>query len=123
MITKLDRNKARQTRQLRVRKTVHGTPERPRLNVFRSNQNIYVQVIDDVVGKTLAAASTLDPEVKGRLEGNGGNIAAAKIVGELIAKRAQAAGVTQVVFDRAGFLYHGRVAALADAAREAGLQF
>jgi large subunit ribosomal protein L18 len=123
MITKLDRNKARQTRQLRVRKTVHGTPERPRLNVFRSNQNIYVQVIDDVVGKTLAAASTLDPEVKGRLEGNGGNTDAAKIVGEVIAKRALAAGVTQVVFDRGGFLYHGRVAALADAAREAGLQF
>lgn len=123
MIMKQDRNKARQTRQLRVRKTVHGTPERPRLNVFRSNQNIYAQVIDDTLGKTLAAASTLDPEVKGRIEGSGGNIDAAKIVGEVIAKRAQAAGVSQVVFDRAGFLYHGRVAALADAAREAGLQF
>lgn len=123
MITKQDRNKARRVRQLRVRKTVHGTPERPRLNVFRSNQNIYAQVIDDTVGKTLASASTLDPEVKGRLEGNGGNIEAAKIVGEVIAKRALAAGVNKVVFDRGGYLYHGRVAALADAAREAGLEF
>lgn len=123
MITKMDRNKARQTRQLRVRKTVHGTPERPRLNVFRSNQNIYAQLIDDVNGTTLVSASTLDPEVKGRLEASGGNIDAAKLVGEVVAKRAVAAGVTQVVFDRGGFLYHGRVAALADAAREAGLQF
>jgi large subunit ribosomal protein L18 len=123
MITKQDRNKARQVRQLRVRKTVHGTPERPRLNIFRSNQNIYAQVIDDLVGKTLASASTLDPEIKGRLEGAGGNIDAAKIVGEVVAKRALAAGVTKVVFDRGGFLYHGRVAALAEAAREAGLEF
>jgi len=123
MIVKQDRAKARKVRQLRVRKTVHGTPERPRLNVFRSNQNIYAQVIDDTVGKTLVTASTLDPEVKGRLEGNGGNIEAAKIVGEVVAKRALAAGVTTVVFDRAGYLYHGRVAALAEAAREAGLEF
>jgi len=123
MITKKDRNKARQTRQLRVRKTVHGTTERPRLNVFRSNQNTYAQVIDDVLGKTLVSASTLDPEVKGRLEGSGGNVDAAKIVGEVVAKRALAAGVTTVVFDRAGFLYHGRIAALAEAAREAGLEF
>ncbi|HEY3364596.1 MAG TPA: 50S ribosomal protein L18 [Symbiobacteriaceae bacterium] len=124
MITKLDRNAARRTRQLRVRKTVHGTSERPRLNIYRSNQNIYAQVIDDSIGKTLVSASTLDPEVKGRLEGNaGGNADAAKIVGEVVAKRALAAGVTLVVFDRGGFLYHGRVAALADAAREAGLQF
>jgi len=123
MITKQDRNQARQTRQLRVRKSVHGTLERPRLNVFRSNLNIYAQVIDDTVGKTLVSASTLDPELKSRLEGTGGNIDAAKLVGELVGKRALAAGVTQVVFDRAGYLYHGRVAALADAAREAGLQF
>jgi large subunit ribosomal protein L18 len=123
MIVKQDRAKARKTRQLRVRKTVHGTPERPRLNVFRANQNIYAQIIDDTVGKTLASASTLDPEVKGRLEGNGGTIAAAKLVGEVVAKRALAAGVTKVVFDRAGYLYHGRVAALAEAAREAGLEF
>lgn len=123
MITKQDRNKARQVRQLRVRKNVHGTTERPRLNVFRSNQNIYAQLIDDSVGKTLVSASTLDPEVKGRLEGNGGTVDAAKIVGEVVAKRALAAGVTKVVFDRGGFLYHGRVAALAAAAREAGLEF
>jgi len=123
MIIRKDRAKARVKRQLRVRKTVHGTPERPRLNVYRSNQNVYAQVIDDTVGKTLASASTLDPEVKGRLEGNGGNAAAAKIVGEVIAKRALAAGVSKVVFDRAGYLYHGRVAALAEAAREAGLEF
>lgn len=123
MIVKQDRAKARKTRQLRVRKTVHGTPERPRLNVFRSNQNIYAQVIDDTIGRTLASASTLDPEVKGRLEANGGTMDAAKIVGEVVAKRAQAAGVTKVVFDRAGYLYHGRVAALAEAAREAGLEF
>jgi len=123
MIIKKDRNKARQVRQLRVRKNVHGTPERPRLNIFRSNQNVYAQVIDDTVGKTLASASTLDPEIKGRLEGNGGNIDAAKIVGEVVAKRALAAGVTKVVFDRGGNLYHGRIAALAEAAREAGLEF
>jgi large subunit ribosomal protein L18 len=123
MIIKQDRNKARQVRQLRVRKSVHGTSERPRLNVFRSSENIYVQLIDDSVGRTLVSASTLDPEVKGRLEGTGGNIAAAKIVGEVVAKRAVAAGVTKVVFDRGGFLYHGRVAALAEAAREAGLEF
>lgn len=123
MITKQDRNKARRKRQVRVRAVVHGTPERPRLNVFRSNQNIFVQMIDDTAGKTLASASTLDPEVKGRLEGNGGTVAAAKIVGEVAAKRAMAAGITKVVFDRAGYLYHGRVAALADAAREVGLEF
>ena len=123
MITKKDRAAARQARHTRVRKSVHGTTERPRLNVFRANQNIYVQVIDDSVGKTLASASTLDPEVKGRLEGNGGTIEAAKIVGEVVAKRALAKGITQVVFDRGGFLYHGRISALADAAREAGLQF
>lgn len=123
MITKQDRNRARQVRQRRVRAVVHGTPERPRLNIFRSNQNIYVQVIDDTTGKTLVAASTLDPEIKGRLEGAGGNIAAAKVVGDAAAKRALAAGITKVVFDRAGYLYHGRVAALADAAREAGLEF
>jgi large subunit ribosomal protein L18 len=123
MITKQDRNKARRVRQLRVRKHIHGTPERPRLNVFRSNQNIYAQVIDDTVGRTLASASTLDPEVKGRLEGNGGTVDAARIVGEVVAKRALAAGITKVVFDRGGYLYHGRVAALAEAAREAGLEF
>lgn len=123
MITKQGRNQARKVRQVRVRAVVHGTTVRPRLNVFRSNQNIYVQVIDDTIGKTLASASTLDPEVKGRLEGNGGTTAAAKVVGEVIANRAVAAGISKVVFDRAGYLYHGRVAALADAARAAGLEF
>jgi large subunit ribosomal protein L18 len=122
MITKHDRHELRQVRQLRVRKRVHGTAERPRLNVFRSNQNIYAQLIDDEKARTIAAASTLDPDLKGKVT-SGGNIEAAKLVGELIARRAQAAGVTQVVFDRAGFLYHGRVAALAQAAREAGLEF
>lgn len=123
MITKQDRNQARQKRQLRVRKSVHGTTERPRLNVFRANQNIYVQVIDDSIGKTLVSASTLDPEVKAKLTGNGGTIESAKLVGEAVAQRAKAAGIEKVVFDRAGYLYHGRVAALAEAAREAGLEF
>lgn len=122
MIIKQDRNKARKIRQKRVRKKVYGTTERPRLNVFRSTKHIYAQVIADDTGRTLAAASTLDPELKGSVE-NGGNVAAAKAVGALVAKRALAAGVSQVVFDRAGYLYHGRVAALAEAAREAGLQF
>lgn len=123
MIIKQDRNQARQKRQLRVRKSVHGTTERPRLNVFRANQNIYAQVIDDSLGKTLVSASTLDPEVKAKLAGNGGTIEAAKLVGEAVAQRAKAAGIELVVFDRAGYLYHGRVAALAEAAREAGLEF
>ncbi|OTA42228.1 MAG: 50S ribosomal protein L18 [Symbiobacterium thermophilum] len=123
MIKKVDRNEARRKRHLRVRKKVFGTPERPRLNVFRSNQNMYAQIIDDTVGRTLVSASTLDPEVRSRLQGSGGNKAAAAIVGEVIAKRALAAGVTKVVFDRAGYKYHGRVAALAEAARQAGLEF
>jgi len=109
----------RQRRHRRVRKKVRGTAERPRLAVFRSNNHIYAQVIDDVAGRTLAAASTLD--AKG--DGGTGNIEAAKKVGALVAERAKAAGVGKVVFDRGGFLYHGRVAALADAAREAGLEF
>jgi large subunit ribosomal protein L18 len=122
MIAKQDRNKARRVRQRRVRKTVIGTSERPRLNVFRSAQHIYAQIIVDETGRTLADASTLDPEVRGQIK-NGGNIEAAKVVGALIAKRAKDAGINQVVFDRAGYLYHGRVAALAEAAREAGLEF
>lgn len=122
MIAKQDRNKARQVRQRRVRKTVVGTSERPRLNVFRSAQHIYAQIINDETGRTVVAASTLDPEAKGQFN-NGGNIDAAKVVGALVAKRAKDAGITQVVFDRAGYLYHGRVAALAEAAREAGLEF
>lgn len=122
MIHKQDRNGARQVRQRRVRKKVTGTAERPRLNVYRSIHHIYAQLIVDETGKTLLSASTVDPEIKGQLE-NGGNVGAAKAVGELLAKRALAQGITQVVFDRAGYLYHGRVAALAEAARQAGLQF
>jgi large subunit ribosomal protein L18 len=122
MISKEVKNKRRQIRQRRVRKKVSGTPERPRLNVFRSNANIYAQVIDDVNGVTVAAASTLDAEVKGKVA-NGGNKEAAKLVGELVAKRAMDKGVESVTFDRAGYIYHGRVKELGDAAREAGLKF
>ena len=108
-------------RHYRVRKKVQGTPERPRLAVFRSNKHIAVQVIDDLNGRTLAAASTHEADVKGA--GNTGNKTAATAVGRLVAERAKAAGVSRVVYDRGGFLYHGRVAAVADAAREAGLEF
>lgn len=104
----------------RIRHRVHGTPERPRLAVFRSLKHIYAQVIDDRKGHTLAAASS--NEKKGSA-GNGGNLSGAKQVGKLIAERAQAGGVKKVVFDRGGYLYHGRIKALADAAREAGLEF
>ncbi|GGJ00955.1 50S ribosomal protein L18 [Alicyclobacillus cellulosilyticus] len=122
MITKPDRNEARQRRHRRVRKRIFGTPERPRLNVFRSNKHIYAQVIDDTKGHTLVSASTLDKELRGQLE-SGSDIEAARKVGELVAKRALEKGVKAVVFDRGGYLYHGRVRALADAAREAGLEF
>jgi len=109
-------------RQRRVRGKISGTAARPRLRVTRSNANIYAQVIDDVAGVTIASASTLDAEVKG-LVANGSNVAAAKAVGEIVGKRALDKGVTEVVFDRGGRLYHGRVKALADGAREAGLTF
>ncbi|MCG0238190.1 MAG: 50S ribosomal protein L18 [Firmicutes bacterium] len=122
MILKEDRNKARKKRHLRVRKKVHGTSERPRLNVFRSNKHIYAQIIDDDRGHTLCAASTLDPEVRQRID-KGSTVEAARVVGEILAKRALAKGITKVVFDRGGYLYHGRVAALADGARAGGLQF
>lgn len=122
MITKLDKNKVRKKRHLRVRKRVFGTPERPRLNVFRSNKHIYAQLIDDLNQVTLAAASTLDAELKSKIA-NGGNIDAAVEVGKLIAQRAKEKGYNTVVFDRGGYLYHGRVKALADAAREGGLEF
>jgi large subunit ribosomal protein L18 len=112
----------RQRRHERVRKKVHGTTQRPRLAVYRSEHHIYAQVIDDTQGHTLAAASTVEPSVKGEVT-YGGNVQAAKAVGSLVAQRALEKGVNQVVFDRGGFAYHGRVAALADAAREAGLQF
>jgi large subunit ribosomal protein L18 len=112
---------ARARRHHRVRKKVSGTPGRPRLAVFRSNRHVVAQVIDDISGRTLAAASSLEASV--RAAGPSGNRNAAAAVGKLVAERAKAAGVSQVAFDRGGFLYHGRVAALADAAREAGLEF
>jgi len=119
-----DKQLAKDRRHHRVRKKVMGTAERPRLAVFRSNKHIVAQVIDDRSGRTLAAASTLDAGVRGNgSTGSTGNKAAAATVGKLVGERAKAAGVTRVVFDRGGFLYHGRVAALADAAREAGLEF
>ena len=119
MVNKADTNKARLNRHRRVRGKVTGTAERPRLNVFRSAKNIYAQIIDDVAGVTLAAASTLDKE----FTGNGGNKEAAKKVGELIAKRAAEKGITEVVFDRGGYIFHGRVKDLAEGAREGGLKF
>jgi large subunit ribosomal protein L18 len=122
MIKRPDRNQVRKKRHQRVRNKVSGTMERPRLNVYRSLNNIYAQVIDDEEGRTLVAASTLSPEIKGKID-SGGNIDAAKAVGELIAKKAVEKGVKTVSFDRAGYLYHGRVKALADAARENGLEF
>lgn len=122
MISKGDKNKARLKRHLRIRKTITGTTERPRLSVFRSSKHIYAQIIDDVQGVTIAQASTLDAELKTSVE-NGGNVDAARQVGELVAKRAVEKNVTKVVFDRGGYLYHGRIQALADAAREAGLDF
>ncbi len=112
---------ARIRRHARVRKHIRGTAARPRLAVFRSNKHISAQVIDDIAGRTLAAASTVEPTV--RTAGGTGNVDAARRVGELVAQRAKDAGVTSVVFDRGGFLYQGRVAAVADAARDAGLEF
>ena len=119
---KLSRNAHRLRIHRRVRKDLRGVPERPRLCVFRSLKHIYAQVIDDHAGRTLAAASSLDPDVRKQIKG-GGNVAAAKVVGKIIGERAHAAGVIKVVFDRGGYQYHGRVQALADAAREAGLEF
>ena len=110
------------SKERRIRKNLSGTPERPRLCVFRSNKNISVQIIDDVNGVTLASASTIDKELKSEIA-YGGNKEAAKAVGEAIAKRALAKGIEEVTFDRGGFLYHGRVKELADGAREAGLKF
>jgi large subunit ribosomal protein L18 len=115
-----DKNKIRKTRHLRVRKSVAGTDLRPRLNVFRSSRHIYAQVINDTTGHTLVSASTLSPELKGL---SAGGVEAAKAVGKLVAEKALAKGLNKIVFDRGGYLYHGRVAALADAARAAGLEF
>jgi large subunit ribosomal protein L18 len=121
-VRKLSRDEQRQRVHARVRTRVSGTPERPRLSVYRSVGHIYAQVIDDRSSRTLVSASSIDKEVKKGLKG-GGNIASAKAVGKIIAERAKGAGVSKVVFDRGGYKYHGRVKALADAAREAGLQF
>ena len=115
-----NKQQARHRRHYRVRRKVRGTPARPRLAVFRSNRHVQAQVIDDIDGKTLAAASTLEAEIR---SGSTGTVEAAKKVGALVAERAKDAGVTAVVFDRGGYLYHGRVAAVADGAREAGLEF
>jgi len=121
MLTKITKNEKREHVHERIRKKLQGTQERPRLNVYRSLNHIYVQVIDDMAGKTLVSASSAEGKKEGRR--TGGNVAAAKDVGKTIAERAKAKGVTKVVFDRGGYIYHGRVKALADAAREAGLQF
>jgi large subunit ribosomal protein L18 len=122
VIQKPSKNEIRIRKHARVRKKVFGTAERPRLNVFRSLKHIYAQIIDDTTGRTLVAASTLDPAIKGKLK-HGGNKEAAKEVGTLVAKKALDAGITSVVFDRGGYIYHGRVKELAEAAREAGLIF
>ena len=118
MLKKVSKNEERTRRHERVRTKISGTPARPRLNVFRSNAHIHAQIIDDVNGKTLVAASSVEMKLA-----NGGNVEAAKAVGAEVAKRALEANITEVVFDRGGYVYHGRVKALADAAREAGLQF
>jgi len=118
----LSKEEARKARHTRVRKKVTGTPEKPRMNVFRSVNHIYVQLIDDYSSKTLAAASSIDKELKGKI-GTGGNIEAAKTVGQLVARRALDKGIKKIVFDRSGYLYHGRIRALAEAAREGGLEF
>ena len=119
MIKKFDKNAQRIKRHVRVRGKISGTPERPRLNVFRSNANMYAQIIDDVNGVTLVAASTLEKDFEGAV----GNKEAARKVGQLVAERAKAKGIEEVVFDRGGYVYHGRVAELAEGAREAGLKF
>ena len=119
MVSKVNKNAMRLKRHVRVRGKISGTPERPRLNVFRSNANIYAQIIDDVNGVTLVSANTLEKE----FEGATGNCEAAKKVGAVLAERAKAKGINQVVFDRGGYIFHGRVAALAEGAREAGLEF
>ena len=119
MIKKFDSNKARLKRHRRVRAKISGTAERPRLNVFRSTKHIYAQLIDDVAGVTLAQASTVEKD----FTAYGGNIEAAKAVGKTLAERAKAKGIEECVFDRGGYVYHGRVAAVADGAREGGLKF
>ena len=122
MIEKQDRNLARKRRHIRVRKKTMGTAERPRMGVFRSDKHIYAQLIDDTQGVTLCAASSVEPALR-QSHKLGNTVAAAREVGALVAQRAIAQGIEAIVFDRGGYIYHGRVAALADAAREAGLRF
>ncbi|WKY45427.1 50S ribosomal protein L18 [Eubacteriaceae bacterium ES2] len=122
MIKKTNKNKLRVKRHVRVRNKITGTEERPRLNVFRSNKNMYAQIIDDSKGITLVSASSIDTDLKAQIE-NGGDKAGAKKVGEAIAKKAVEKGIVNVVFDRGGYEYHGRVKELAEGAREAGLKF
>lgn len=120
MIKKIDKNKSRQKRHSRIRKALSGTPEMPRLSVKKSNKNIYAQIIDDVAGVTLVSASTKD---KGVNLAHGGNIEAAKFIGQEIAKKAVSKGIEKIVFDRSGYIYHGKIKELADAARANGLKF
>jgi large subunit ribosomal protein L18 len=122
LFKKVDRQAVRKKKHLKIRKRISGTASRPRLSVYRSNTNMFVQLIDDVNGVTLAATSTIDKDLKGSIT-NGGNVEAAKAVGKAIAEKAAAKGITEVVFDRSGYLYTGRVLAVAEAAREAGLKF
>jgi large subunit ribosomal protein L18 len=121
MLNRPGKNTTRQRVHDRIRKKLQGTADRPRLNVYRSLNHIYVQVVDDLHGKTLVSASSAEGKKADRR--TGGNVAAAKAVGKVIAERAKAKGITKIVFDRGGYIYHGRVKALADAAREGGLQF
>ena len=123
MFKRIDRRGVRRTIRRRIRGKISGTGERPRLAVFRSLRHIVAQAVDDTTGRTLAAASTLDPDCKGRVSSNGGNIEAAKVVGEIVAGRLKEKGIETVTFDRGGYRFHGRVKALADAARGAGLKF
>ncbi|NLM38482.1 MAG: 50S ribosomal protein L18 [Firmicutes bacterium] len=122
-MAKFDRRTARKRRHLRLRKKLIGTPERPRLSVYRSLKHIHAQIIDDSIGHTLVSASSTEPELKALLPNGGGNKEAAKQVGLIIAQRAKEKGITSVVYDRGGNIYHGRIAALAEGAREGGLEF
>ncbi len=122
MVSKVSRTEVRQEKHRRLRRHINGTAERPRLSVFRSNNHMYAQIIDDTVGKTLVSASTLQKDVKAELEKTN-DVAAAAYLGTVIGKRAVEAGIKAVVFDRGGFIYQGKIQALADAAREAGLEF
>ena len=123
MISTEDKRNARLKRKRRVKKKIKGTPERPRLTVFKAARHIYAQIIDDSVGKTLLAVSTLSKDMKSKTKGNSGNIKGATLVGEIIAKKGNKKGINEVVFDRNGYLFHGRVKALADTARKNGLKF